>query len=177
MNTRRSFRSAPVLVALWIAAQGFPGSSLDHLHAQQVGLPVGTVGSNSLVQDLDGNDLNLLDLADGKPVLLEFWASWCENCEALQPQMDQIQAEYGDEIAVVAVAVAVSQTLRRVKRHVEAEGHEYPYVWDVSGAAVRDYKAPTTSVVVILAADGTVTYTGVGGDQDLLTPVTEVLNR
>jgi TATA-box binding protein (TBP) (component of TFIID and TFIIIB) len=40
---------------------------------------------------------------------------------------------------------------------------------------VRAYKAPTTSVVVLLDAAGSVVYTGAGGDQDLISAVAELL--
>ena len=60
------------------------------------------------------------------PHFIEFWASWCENCEALEPQLDQIQAEWGSKVNVVAVAVAVSQSQRRVKRHAEDQGSSTP---------------------------------------------------
>jgi thioredoxin-like negative regulator of GroEL len=60
-----------------------------------------------------------LDYIGEVPTLIEFWAVWCENCEALQPQLDKIRATYGDRLNVVAVAVAVAQSLRRVRRHVE----------------------------------------------------------
>lgn len=84
--------------------------------AQEVGLPLGTIAPPAALEDLDGNAVNLTDYIQGRPALIEFWATWCENCEALAPQMDQIQDEYGDRVSVVAVAVAVSQSVRRVKR-------------------------------------------------------------
>ena len=143
--------------------------------AQDVGLPLGTQAPAAALEDLDGNAVQLLDYIKGKPALLEFWATWCENCEALQPQMDQIHAQYGDRLQVVAVAVAVSQTVRRVKRHLEGHNPGYPYLWDAQGAVVRAYKAPTTSVVVLLDAEGKVVYTGSGGGQDLLAAVAKVL--
>ncbi|HSG48365.1 MAG TPA: redoxin domain-containing protein, partial [Longimicrobiales bacterium] len=109
--------------------------ALVPLHAQEVGLPLGTQAPSAVLEDLDGNAVELLDYTRGKPALLEFWATWCENCEALQPQMDQIHARYGDRIQVVAVAVAVSQTVRRVKRHLDAHAPGYRYLWDANGAA------------------------------------------
>lgn len=143
--------------------------------AQEVGLPLGTQAPSAVLEDLDGNAVELLDYLSGKPALLEFWATWCENCDALQPQMDEIHARYGDRLQVVAVAVAVSQTVRRVKRHLEEHAPGYPYLWDAKGAAVRAYRAPTTSVVVVVDADGKVVYTGSGGGQDLLAAVAKVL--
>ena len=140
-----------------------------------VSLPVGTEAPDVELEDLDGNAVRLSDYIDGKPALIEFWASWCENCEALQPQMDEIRTRFGDRMSMVAVAVAVAQSQRRVRRHLEDHDPGYPFLWDARGAAVRAYQAATTSIVVLLDADGTVAYTGVGGGQDLVSAVEALL--
>ncbi len=141
-----------------------------------VSLALGTQGPGAALEDLEGAAVDLLDYAGpGKPALIEFWATWCEQCEALQPQMDEIQELYGDRVNVIAVAVGVSQSVRRVKRHLEDHDPGYPYLWDARGAAVRAYNATTTSIVVMLDADGKVAYTGVGTDQDLVGAVERLL--
>jgi thiol-disulfide isomerase/thioredoxin len=146
------------------------------LEAQGVGLAIGTSAPDAELEDLDGNPVQLLDYVEaGKVTLIEFWASWCENCEALQPQLDRISVEYGDRVNVVAVAVAVSQSQRRVKRHLESHDPGYPYLWDGKGAAVRAYKAATTSIVMIVDGDGAVVYSGVGGQQDLVGEIEKLL--
>jgi thiol-disulfide isomerase/thioredoxin len=122
-----------------------------------VSLPVGSEAPAAALQDLDGDPVQLLDYMRDRPTLIEFWAIWCENCEALQPQLDRIQESYGDRLNVVAVDPG------------------YPYLWDDRGAAVRAYEVPTTSVVVIVGADGRVAYTGVGPQQDLMAAVEAVL--
>lgn len=168
MTARQRTGAAAMFLALLVA-------SPRGVRAQGVSIPLGTQAPPAELQDLDGNDVQLLDYVRGKPAVLEFWATWCENCAALQPQMDRIEADYGDRLAVVAVAVAVAQTVRRVKRHLEDHDPGYPYLWDAQGNAVRAYNAPTTSVVVILDADGKVVYTGVGPRQDLTGEVEKVL--
>ena len=141
-----------------------------------LGLAVGSQAPAAAVEDLDGKALQLLDLIPkGKPALLEFWAVWCEQCEALQPQLDRIQAESGDRINVVAVAVGVAQNTRRIKRHLEDHNPGYPYVYDSRGNAVRAYQAATTSIVLMLDSQGRVAYAGVGPDQDLIGAVRDVL--
>ena len=100
-----------------------------------------------------------------------------KQCEGLQPEIDRVHAEYGSDVAVIAIAVAVSQSLRRVRRHVESSGHDYPFLWDASGAAVRMYNATTTSIVVILDENGMVAYTGVGPQQDLMGALAEILSE
>ena len=134
-----------------------------------VSLPLGTPGPNAELEDLEGNAVRLLDFVEpGKPAVIEFWATWCEQCEALQPQLDRLQSTWGDRVSVIAVAVGVAQTARRVRRHVEEHDPGYPYLFDARGAAVRAYNATTTSIVVMLDAEGKVRYTGVGTGQDLV---------
>lgn len=151
------------------------------VHAQaggegSVSLAIGTVAPGAALEDLDGNDVDLIDYIRGKPAVIEFWATWCELCEALQPQLDQIQAQHGDEVNVIAVAVGVAQSVRRVLRHLGDHDPGYPYLWDARGAAVRAYNATTTSIVVMVDEDGRVAYTGVGGDQDLTGAVERLLS-
>ncbi len=128
------------------------------------------------IEDLDGNPVSLASFARGKPVLIEFWATWCENCEALEPQMDAAHQAYGDRIEIVAVAVAVAQTKRRIKRHRADHAVAWPTLWDEGGAAVRAFLAPATSYIAILDAEGKVAYTGIGAEQDILAAVEGVLD-
>ncbi len=146
------------------------------LAAQDISLPLGTQAPQANLQDLDGNPARILDFVEeGKPTLIEFWASWCGNCRRLQPQLDRIQNDWGSRLNVVAVAVAVSQTREQVKEHVEEHGIEYTYLWDGEGEAVNAYEIPGTGIVVILDAEGKVAYTGSGGAQDLVSEVLKLL--
>jgi len=165
-----SLGTAAVLLAIAVV----PAAGVAQ--AGGVSLAVGVAGPNAEMEDLDGRPVELLDFIEpGQPAILEFWATWCEQCEALQPQLDRIQARYGDQVSIVAVAVGVSQSVRRIKRHLEAHDPGYPYLFDRRGAAVRAYNATTTSIVVMLAADGTIAYTGVGTEQDLMGAVEALL--
>ena len=133
-----------------------------------LGLAAGTPAPDAQVEDMEGNAVSLLEVIGGRPALIEFWASWCEQCEALQPEIDRVQERFGEKVAVVAVAVAVSQSRRRVRRHVERHAPGYDYVYDANGEAVRAYKALTTSIVVLVDGEGRVVSTGVGPEQELV---------
>ena len=82
-------------------------SSSNSLLAQErgeIGIALGETPELVAIEDLDGNPVSLASFARGKPVLIEFWATWCENCEALEPQMEAAHQAYGDRIEIVAVA-------------------------------------------------------------------------
>jgi thiol-disulfide isomerase/thioredoxin len=166
MNTRTASLVATLSVTALLAF-GATGSAPLMAQESGISLPLGTPAPEVTLEDLDGNAIALADVIDGRPALLEFWATWCPVCEELQPQLDRIQAEYGDRLRLVAIGVAVNQNPRRIRRHLERHDPGYPYLYDARGDAVRQYKATTTSIVVLLDADGRVAYTGVGGDQDL----------
>ncbi len=138
------------------------------LRAQDdVGLPLGTAAPAAVVQDLDGRPVDLGQLVGKKPVVFEFWATWCPLCAALMPRVEAAHAKYGDRVDFVEVAVGVNETAASVRRHVEAHHYPFRFLFDANGAAVRAYQAPTTSYVVVVNAAGHVVYTGSGTDQDI----------
>lgn len=133
----------------------------------EVGLALGSPAPAAAVQDLDGGPLDLATLVGKKPVLLEFWATWCPLCAGLMPRIEAAQARYGRRVDFIEVAVGVNETRAAVRRHVEAHHYPFRFVWDATGAAVRAFQAPTTSYVVVINAAGRVVYTGTGSDQDI----------
>ncbi len=156
-----------MIIMIGAAAAIAPAAFAQDAESNIVGLPIGARPDPVVIEDLDGRDYDLGELVGSKATLLEFWATWCENCRALQPELDSAFAEFGDRVAFVAVAVAVSQSKRSIRRHLERHPVPYPVRWDTSGRATRAFKAPTTSYIVILDAAGSVTYTGVGPSQDV----------
>lgn len=140
-----------------------------------LGLPAGTPAPDAQVEDLEGNTVSLLDVIGSGPALIEFWASWCEQCELLQPRIDEVRERFADQVNVVAIAVAVNQSVRRVRRHVERHAPDYAFVYDANGEAVRAYQALTTSIVVLIDGEGRVVSTGVGPQQPLVEAVEAML--
>lgn len=167
--TRAAALAAAVLLALPAAVRA------QSTGEGAVSLPLGTQAPSASLEDLEGNPVELVDYTAGAPALIEFWATWCEQCEALQPELDEVQARFGDRLRIVAVAVGVAQTPRRIQRHLEEHDLGYPFLFDVRGAAVRAYHAATTSIVVLLDEEGRVAYTGVGPSQDLVGAVERLL--
>ena len=175
MRTRVIAKIAKRNLSLALIAWGLalPG---EFLAAQdEVGIERGVAAPVVQLEDLDGNPVDLGELIGTKPILLEFWANWCENCEALAPSMERAHREFGDRVEFFAVAVGVGQKPRNVKRHLEGHPASYEFLYDRRGEAVRAYSAPTTSYVVIVDAAGRVAYTGVGRNQDIEAAVRQVL--
>jgi peroxiredoxin len=136
--------------------------------AQETGLAVGTRAPAVAVHDLDGKSVDLGQYLGKQPLFLEWWATWCEQCDALLPRVRAARAELGDRVQFVGINVAVNQTPERVRRYIESNDVPFRTLYDDEGASTRAYAAPTTSYVVIVDRAGRVAYTGTGGDQDFL---------
>jgi len=132
-----------------------------------VGIPVGQTPPAVTIQDLDGNSVDMARWVGKRPVIVEFWATWCPVCAELLPRMEAARMKYGDRVEFLVVAVAVNQSPNTVRRHLARHPMPFTFLWDVNGNAVRAYQAPATSYVAVLDAKGRVVYTGVGADQDL----------
>jgi len=159
---------ASIVVGLCAAAAlGLAAPATLRAQDDEVGLPVGTAAPAAAVQNLDGQPVDLAQVVGKKPVLLEFWATWCPLCAALLPRIEAAQAKFGDRVDIVVIAVAVNETRSSVQRHLTQHPLPFRFLWDATGAAVRAYQAPTTSYVVALDARGRVVYTGSGEDQDI----------
>ena len=155
-----------VLLALALALSGL----VPALRAQDpddVGIAIGATPVPPTIEDLAHHTVDLARYVGHGPVLLEFWATWCPICRALQPKLTAAFAKYGARATFLAVGVAVNETPASIQRHLADHPVPYPVLWDSAGNATRAFEAVSTSYVVILNAKGAVAYTGTGSDQDL----------
>ncbi len=152
-----------LLPALLLVACGL---GTGPLWAQEA-LGVGAAAPVVTIRDLDGNSVDLGQYIGKKPVFLEFWATWCELCEELLPQVRAAQAAYGSDVEFFGINVSVNQTPQRVRRYIETHKPPFRTLYDDEGASIRAYQVPATSYIVIVDRAGKIAYTGSGGTQKL----------
>lgn len=146
------------------------------LFAQDSGIAVGATAPPALLQTLEGKPKDLKEFLGKKPVLLEFWATWCGNCQQLQPTIDAAIKKYGAQVSFVTVAVSVNQSPARVAAWHKANPIATEMLYDGKGTSTEAYDVPATSYVVVVNKAGKVVYTGVGGRQDLDAAIKKALN-
>lgn len=132
---------------------------------EDAGIRVGAPAPVVQVNDLDGRPVDLAQWIGHKPVLLEFWATWCPNCEELLPRLKAAYTQWASRVEFLGVNVTVNQTPEKVRSYVAQHAMPFRILYDDQGASVRAFDAPSTAFVVILDGSGTVVYTGLGGDQ------------
>ncbi len=164
MPTLRTLLRRGTLAAAVLFVSALPAGAIA---AQDLGIKVGATAPGAAVETLDGRATDLATMLAGKTTVMEFWATWCPNCKQLEPTIAAAHAKYKDRVQFVAVAVSLNQSVERVKAYQQRFNLPFTFVYDRRGDASEAYDAPATSYVVIVNAAGKVTYTGVGGKQDL----------
>jgi thiol-disulfide isomerase/thioredoxin len=154
-----------------VAALAAPGVA----RAQDSGIELGKTAPAAAVQTLDGKPADLKEFIGRKPVLMEFWATWCPNCKELEPTLTAMHAKYGSKVNFVGVAVSVNQSPALVKKYVVNHKLPWTQVYDTKGNATDVYDVPATSFVVLVDKSGKVVYTGVGGKQDIEAALKKVM--
>ena len=119
------------------------------------------------VVTLDGRQVDLATYIGKRPVVLEFWATWCPLCKQLESQMQAAREKYADRVTFVSVGVRDNQTSEKQRMYADARHLGGEFVFDRDGKAVAAYKVPHTSYLVVVDAQGRVVYTGVGGEQNV----------
>lgn len=119
-----------------------PGASGDIAPDFEVTLRSGE--SFSLARHLAG---------DGRPVLLNLWASWCIPCRNEMPLLDDLAPTYP---SVLFLGVAVNDTRASAEGFVEEIDVEYAIGFDDGGTLTDSYPAPAMPVTYIIGGDGVV---------------------
>src|SRR2546429_7626260 len=71
-----------------------------------IGIPVGETPPAVTIENLNGDSVALSQWIGKKPVIVEFWATWCPICAELLPRMEAAQKKFGDRAEFVVVAGA-----------------------------------------------------------------------
>jgi thiol-disulfide isomerase/thioredoxin len=103
--------------------------------------------------DLDGNAITLGSLR-GRPVWINFWASWCPPCQAETPVLtDVYNAHRDDGLALVAISVQET-TANDVRAYVERYQLPYTVGFDVTSAVFHTYHAYVLPTQIFIDRDG-----------------------
>jgi thiol-disulfide isomerase/thioredoxin len=156
----RLLRRVTLTVTLFVAA----GSRLA---AQDGGIELGATAPAAIVVRLDGTTTNLTDYYGDKPIVLEFWATWCPLCKKLEPSMQAARERHAGAVKFLSVGVPSNQTAEKQRLYVDKQQLTGDYVFDKDGAAIAAFKVPHTSYIVIVDRNRKIVYTGVGADQDI----------
>lgn len=107
------------------------------------------------VYDKDNNPVKLSDFR-GKPVILNFWASWCGPCVSEMPEFQEFYDQYGEDIHFVLVNLTdgSQETVETASKFVSDQGYTFPIYFDKDLDAAAAYAVNAVPVNYFLDAEG-----------------------
>ena len=124
--------------------------------AGQASARVGDPAPSIELETLDGGTFSLGD-ASGRPVVVNFWATWCGPCRAETAVKSALAEQFAGEAIVVGVNLTNSETgPGDVARFAEEWDVRYPILLDRTGRVGAAYGVRGTPTTVVIGADGTV---------------------
>ncbi len=102
-----------------------------------------------------GEEVKLSDFK-GKPIVINFWATWCGYCKQEMPAFDKIAAEYSDRVVFMMINVTdgSSETLEKASAYIEENGFTFPVYYDTDLSATNTYGAYSLPATGFITASG-----------------------
>jgi peroxiredoxin len=126
-------------------------------------LAVGKQAPGFTLPALDGKEISLSHLR-GQPVVINFWASWCDPCRDEMPELARAFEEHKEEgLMILGVNLTFSDTLPEVQAFVQDLKVTFPVLLDEDGTvAEKSYQIPGLPTSIFINRDGTIEHIQVG---------------
>ena len=127
---------------------------------------------NFVLENLDGDYVELNQEIGEGPILLSFWATWCKPCIEELAEFKKLYNEYKDKgFKLLAISTDSERTVAKVKPFVKSKNYDFPVLYDTSGDVARIYYARAVPFTVLIDARGAIVYSHLGymrGDEQVV---------
>ncbi len=127
-----------------------------------IGNEKGDIAPDFEVQLADGSTFKLSDYRGEKPVLIEFWATWCPYCKRDFNTVKNIYPDYKDDVVFLAIDLDASEDAETINEYVDKHGlHDMKFAL-TKASVLTDYGVRATTTKYAIARDGTILWKGSG---------------
>ncbi len=153
--------SASVLVIAGCSPGPAPQASApSSIPSPNEGIQVGNVAPDFQLPNLDYEPISLNELR-GKPVVLNFWASWCPPCKDEMPYLQEIHEEYSGS-GLVLLAINLGESLSTVENFLQSNDYSFPVLLDTRGVVAQQYRVINIPTTYFIDGDGIIQEKRIG---------------
>jgi cytochrome c biogenesis protein CcmG, thiol:disulfide interchange protein DsbE len=152
-------------IALVIGTLGLLTLFYEGLWGDPRALPtvlIGTPAPPFTGPDLDSGEMISLAGFHGKVVVINFWASWCQECKLEHGNLLEINKRFGKNPNFVMLGINYQDQPEDAKRYLEVYGRNFKQIRDLKGAISIDYGVYGVPETFVFDQKGIIRYKQVG---------------
>jgi cytochrome c biogenesis protein CcmG/thiol:disulfide interchange protein DsbE len=136
---------------------------------------LGKAAPEFTLKDVDGREITLASLR-GKPVFLDFWATWCEPCRAATPHIQSLHDQFKDK-GLTVLGIDTNEPAETARKYFVEQKHTFANLLGSGSDVIKNYGANGIPLVVLIDKDGVVRYVhrGWGTGMDLTPEVRKLI--
>ena len=127
---------------------------------------VGKQAPDFQLPNLEGQAISLSDF-QGKPVFLNFWATWCPPCRFEMPLIQAIFKESADT-GLIVLAIDIGEAPSRVKDYIQSGNFSFPVLLDTNQDVALEYNIRAIPTTFLIDKDGIIQVIKVGAFTSIL---------
>jgi cytochrome c biogenesis protein CcmG/thiol:disulfide interchange protein DsbE len=93
----------------------------------------------------------------GKPLVINFFAAWCDPCKREAPQFTRLESRYGNRISLLSVAVRTTHR-DALDAFVRDHSMTWPVIWDRGGRLIDSYRIVGQPITYVIDSQGRIVY-------------------
>lgn len=127
---------------------------------------------NFEARTLDGEKLEILELVKSGPVLINFWATWCQPCKAEMKHLKSLFEKYKQKgLSIIGINQDSPKSLAKVKSFIASNKVDYPIVLDPNNQIFQKFNGQVMPYSILINSRGEIEYKHTGylaGDEVII---------
>jgi thiol-disulfide isomerase/thioredoxin len=144
-----------------------------------IGLSFAQEHQNLVVQSIDGEEIAIEVLLEKGPVLVNFWALWCEPCKVEMKQFQFIYERYKEQgFSILAINQDNQKSVAKVRSYISSNDFSFLVSTDPQGEVAQQFNVQSYPTSLLFDKNGTVVYKAIGykpGDEKKIIDALEKL--